>query len=34
MFKGHQIKPAWTELLNTVHGEASKWEGIEMTGKG
>ncbi len=34
MFKGQQIKPAWTEVLNTVHGEASKWGSIEMTGKG
>ncbi len=34
MFKGQQIKLAWTELLNTVYDKASKWGGIEMTGKG
>ncbi len=32
-FKRQQIKPTWTELLNIVHSEASKWSGIEMTGK-
>ncbi len=24
MFKEQQIKPTWTELLNTVYGEARK----------
>ncbi len=33
MFKGKQIKPAWTELLNIVYGEASKWNSSKMTGK-
>ena len=34
MFKGSDIKPAWIELIQNIEGEAKKWGGIEMTGKG
>lgn len=34
MSKGSDIKSAWIELIKNIEGEAKKWGGIEMTGKG
>ena len=34
MFKGSDIKPIWMELIKNIEGEAQRWGGIEMTGKG